>query len=150
MHNPNTSIPLPVPRGPNSGPCSLAVQITFPSVWTNTCCSHPISGCDPSEVDEDADIARGTVPGAKRAAIRKLEHELGIPAGSIPASAFKYLTRIHYAARDTRTHGEDSPWGEHEVDYILLARVPRGQIQMTPNPEEVDDVKYVQPLPVWL
>lgn len=54
-------------------------KITFPDVWTNTCCSHPLHGFTPSEVDPLDGVLRGEVPGAKHAAVRKLQHELGIP-----------------------------------------------------------------------
>ena len=60
---------------------------------------------EPSEVDDDDSIAAGTVVGAKRAAIRKLEHELGIPPSDLSIDGFKYLTRLHYWAADTVTHG---------------------------------------------
>ena len=61
----------------------------------------PLPRCLPAEVDNDADIASGAVPGAKRAAVRKLHHELGIPTEQLPLHSFKYLTRLHYCAADT-------------------------------------------------
>lgn len=78
-------------------------KITFPGMWTNTCCSHPlaVSGETGSTLDE-------AVLGAKRAARRKLEHELGIAPEQVPLEAFDFLTRIHYLAPS------DGIWGEHE------------------------------------
>ncbi len=118
-----------------------ASKITFPGVWTNTCCSHPLSGFSPSELDTPADVAAGAAPGAVRAAIRKLQHELGVAPGALPAERFKFLTRLHYCARDD-SHGADSPWGEHELDYILAARCLE-PLPLAPNPEEVCDTRYV-------
>lgn len=46
--------------------------------------------------------------GARTAAQRKLEHELGIPPEQVPLDKFEYLTRIHYVAPS------DGTWGEHE------------------------------------
>jgi isopentenyldiphosphate isomerase len=60
---------------------------------------------EPSEVDTPDHVANGTVWGAKNAAIRKLDHELGIPAKDLPIEKFKFLTRLHYWAADTVTHG---------------------------------------------
>lgn len=44
-------------------------KITFPLMWANSCCSHPIDG-----LGEDT-----VVEGIVKAARRKLDHELGIP-----------------------------------------------------------------------
>jgi isopentenyl-diphosphate delta-isomerase len=56
-------------------------KITFPGVWTNTCCSHPIHGMTPGEVDENepGEVERtGEVrtEGTKFGAVRKLKHEV--------------------------------------------------------------------------
>eukprot|EP00200_Dunaliella_tertiolecta_P001513 CAMPEP_0202348268 /NCGR_PEP_ID=MMETSP1126-20121109/6273_1 /ASSEMBLY_ACC=CAM_ASM_000457 /TAXON_ID=3047 /ORGANISM="Dunaliella tertiolecta, Strain CCMP1320" /LENGTH=244 /DNA_ID=CAMNT_0048939935 /DNA_START=147 /DNA_END=881 /DNA_ORIENTATION=+ len=117
-------------------------KITFPSVWTNTCCSHPLFGQQPEEVDKPEQVADATVPGIKHAAVRKLQHELGIPPQQLPLSSFRFLTRLHYCAADTHTWGPQAEWGEHEVDYVLFIRAP---VTLAPNPEEVDGVRYVTP-----
>jgi len=78
-------------------------KITFPDMWTNTCCSHPL-GIPGEGGVELADA----VEGAKRAAQRKLDHELGIKPAQVPVLKFKFLTRIHYKAPS------DGKWGEHE------------------------------------
>ncbi len=117
-----------------------ASKITFPNVWTNTCCSHQLHGYQPSEVDTAQAVAAGTVPGAKRAAVRKLQHELGIPADQLPLVGFKYLTRLHYCAADTATWGPQAQWGEHEMDYILFIKA---DVDLAPNADEVQNTKYV-------
>lgn len=75
------------------------------------------------KVDLPEDVKDGSVPGVKNAAVRKLDHELGIAAEDVPVDAFKFLTRIHYYAADAVTHGPNAPWGEHEIDYILFIKV---------------------------
>lgn len=79
-------------------------KITFPDMWTNTCCSHPLG--IPGE--GGAELAEA-VSGVKNAARRKLEHELGIKAEQVPFDDFRFLTRIHYKAPCG-----DGKWGEHE------------------------------------
>lgn len=74
-------------------------------------------------MDLPEDVKDGSVPGVKNAAVRKLDHELGIAAEDVPVHAFKFLTRIHYYAADVVTHGPNAPWGEHEIDYILFIKV---------------------------
>jgi farnesyl-diphosphate farnesyltransferase len=58
----------------------------------------------------------------------------------VPITQFKFLTRLHYWAADVVTHGTASPWGEHEVDYILFLQQ---DVDVNPNPDEVSDTKYV-------
>ncbi|OBZ82311.1 Isopentenyl-diphosphate Delta-isomerase [Choanephora cucurbitarum] len=103
-------------------------KITFPDMWTNTCCSHPLN--TPSELVEEDQL------GVRTAAQRKLEHELGIKPEEVPLDKFKYLTRIHYLAPS------DGAWGEHEIDYILFMKA---DVHLDVNPNEIRDVKYVTP-----
>lgn len=112
-------------------------KITFPDVWTNACCSHPLHGRVPDEVDRGDDLS---MPGAKHAARRKLQHELGIDPSQVPHADFRFLSRFHYWAADVLTWGGDAPWGEHEIDYILFVQA---DVDLDPNPDEVGAVEYV-------
>ncbi|WFD29229.1 isopentenyl-diphosphate Delta-isomerase [Malassezia sp. CBS 17886] len=101
-------------------------KITFPNMWTNTCCSHPLAVR--AELDTEGQM------GVKRATQRKLEHELGVPPEQVPLDQLQFLTRIHYVAPS------DGPWGEHEIDYILFLTVP---VTLHVNENEVSATKWV-------
>lgn len=123
-----------------------STKITFPDVWTNSCCSHPLYNQQLNEID-DAAVDFPSYPGIRYAALRKLRHELGIT--SIKHSDFVFLKKFHYWAADTITYGNINPqYGEHEIDYVLFTRYsdtksPNKKIILEPNPEEVSDYKYV-------
>ena len=129
-----------------------ASKITFPNVWTNACCSHPLHGQEVDEVDDKSidQYPDKQPPGIKNAAVRKLFHELGIEPNMINVNDLRFLTRFHYWAADTITYPDcppDSscPWGEHEIDYILFLQFPHANQQpvLQANPDEVDEYKYV-------
>ena len=69
-------------------------KITFPLVWTNTCCSHPLYKPDEME----GDPADGAI-GVRRAAQRKAEQELGIKPEQLPIDCIVPVARIHYKVR---------------------------------------------------
>lgn len=101
-----------------------AEKITFPNFWANSCCSHPL------HTDEELEEHIGV----KRAAIRKLEQELGISKDSFVPEDFTFMTKVHYQAK------EEGIWGEHEMDHVLIVKK---DIEVNPNPEEVQQIKYV-------
>ncbi|TKY65348.1 Isopentenyl-diphosphate Delta-isomerase II [Spatholobus suberectus] len=103
-----------------------ATKVTFPLVWTNACCSHPLY--------RESELIEENALGVRNAAQRKLLDELGIPAEDVPVDQFTPLGRILYKAPS------DGKWGEHELDYLLF--IVR-DVNVNPNPDEVADVKFV-------
>ena len=99
-------------------------KITFPSIWANSCCSHPLY----SDNEEDGII------GAKKAAKRKLSQELGINTSLIELHDIQYITKMHYRSR------ADKKWIEHEIDYIFVIKK---DLDIIPNSNEIEQTKYV-------
>ena len=101
-------------------------KVTFPHVWANACCSHPLYS--PEELDE------ANAMGVKRAALRKLEQELGIDPSTVSTDDMTFMTKMRYAAR------MNQEWIEREVDHIL---VMCADVELAVNPNEVADVMWV-------
>ena len=101
-------------------------KITFPGVWANSCCSHPLYSEDELELKDAL--------GVKRAAIRKLEQELGIHPSQVPIEKFDFVTKMRYQAR------QDEEWIEREIDHCLVIHV---DVDVNPNPNEVEEIKWV-------
>lgn len=86
-------------------------KATFPGLWTNTCCSHPLATIP----DENGTALGEALSGVRRAAQRRLEHELGIAHGSILEQDFCFVARMHYCSASGEGH-----WGEHESKCPVL------------------------------
>ncbi|MEC8152081.1 MAG: isopentenyl-diphosphate delta-isomerase [Candidatus Thermoplasmatota archaeon] len=103
-----------------------ADKVTFPNVWANACCSHPLH----SEEEMETENAMGV----KRAAVRKLEQELGIDPSTVSTDDMVFMTKMRYAAR------MNHEWIEREVDHIL---VMCADVEINPNPNEVANIMWV-------
>ncbi|CAM0955490.1 unnamed protein product [Alopecurus aequalis] len=79
-------------------------KVTFPLVWTNTCCSHPLY--------RESELIEENCEGVRTAAQRKLFDELGIQAEDLPVDQFIPLGKMLYKAPS------DGKWGEHERKYL--------------------------------
>ncbi|CAH2055268.1 unnamed protein product [Thlaspi arvense] len=101
-------------------------KVTFPLVWTNTCCTHPLY--------RESELIEENALGVRNAAQRKLLDELGIVAEDVPVDEFIALGRLLYKAPS------DGKWGEHELDHLLF--IVR-DVKVQPNPYEVGGIKYV-------
>ncbi|KAB0804354.1 hypothetical protein PPYR_01324 [Photinus pyralis] len=105
----------------------MTFQITYPGYYSNSCCSHPLASVSGEDDVNDA-------LGIKKAAIRRLNYELGIPRDHLPLDRFEYLTRIKYKDQG------DGKWGEYEIDFILFFQ---DDVKLKPNPNEISAIAYV-------
>jgi len=101
-------------------------KVTFPNVWANSCCSHPLY----SESEREL----GDALGVKRAAIRKLKQELGISESQVPISDFNFMTKMVYSSR------MNEEWIEREIDHILVIKA---DVDVNINNNEVSEIKWV-------
>lgn len=121
-------------------------KLTFPSLISNTCCSHPLY----TIMGDDDGVA-----GVKQAACRRLLHELGLV---LQPSELIYVGTLHYSGHSDSTvwidretmRASNRPFPnaaphslfETEMDYILLHFVSdRNSISLSSwNPSEVSEL----------
>lgn len=114
-------------------------KFTFPLLWTNTCCSHPC-------LNYYGEIEEHDAMGVRRAARRKVEHELGIDVSkSLCLEDIHYLTRVKYFAFNEPIEND---WCEREVDYLLVSILPfdlptASCSLLNINPSEVADARWI-------
>ncbi len=82
-------------------------KITFPAVWANSCCSHPLD-----IAGENGDPIEGVIEAARR----KLDQELGISRKVTNNWEFNHIGRFEYKSR------WDPEWIEQEIDHVLIVQ----------------------------
>lgn len=110
-------------------------KIVFPREWANTCCSHPLF------VDSEMENENGKNTGIKRAAIKRLNIELGID--EYPLDSLSFREKILYSQLSP-----GGTFGESECDYILFGQMDKSSKGVLPNPDEVEAIEWVPPGPV--
>ena len=98
-------------------------KITFPGIWANSCCSHPL---DIGSENEGSN-------GVENAARRKLEQELGIPVEITETWYFHHIGRMEYSCR------WDNDWIEREIDHIMVVHA---DTEVNHNENEISDVLW--------
>ena len=63
-----------------------------------------------------------------------MEQELGIHPSQVPIEKFDFVTRMRYQSR------QDEEWIEREIDHCLVIHA---DVDVNPNPNEVDEIKWV-------
>lgn len=101
-------------------------KITFPGYWANSCCSHPLNISEELETENNL--------GIKRAALRKMHQELGIPRQSLAPENILLMCKVHYRSVF------DQNWIEEELDSILLIKA---SVTLNINPNEIETCSWV-------
>ena len=108
-------------------------KITFPLLWTNTCCSHPLNIESQNTPDK-----------ITNALVERLNYELRIKTEN---NIYKLIDKILYRAPSNETYEE------FELDYLFMAKLDgdsednnyiygKNNLKNIINKDEVDDIKF--------
>ena len=107
-------------------------KITFPMLWTNTCCSHPLN----IETENTPDKITNAL-------VKRLNYELGIKTEN---NIYQLIDKILYRAPSNETYEE------FEIDYLFIAKLiddsenndyiyGNNNLKKIINKDEVDDIR---------
>lgn len=104
-------------------------KVTFPELWSNTCCSHPLNTAEEKQIQNHI--------GIKKAAVRRMKFEFGIDTKTHDFMPFE---KILYRA------DSDEIFEEFELDYILLSRINYdiNYIKSVMNQDEISEAMFIQ------
>jgi isopentenyl-diphosphate Delta-isomerase len=104
-------------------------KVTFPNLWSNTCCSHPLNTVEEKQTENNI--------GIKKAAVRRMKFEFGIDTMEQDYLPYE---KILYRA------DSDEVFEEFELDYILLSKInfDIDYIKRVMNQDEVSDAMFIK------
>ena len=108
-------------------------KITFPLLWTNTCCSHPLN------IE-----SQNTPEKITNALVARLDYELNIKTEN---NIYQLIDKILYRAPS------NDKFEEFEIDYLFIAKLNddsenndyiygESNLKKIINKDEVDDIKF--------
>ena len=108
-------------------------KITFPLLWTNTCCSHPLN------IE-----SQNTPEKITNALVARLDYELNIKTEN---NIYQLIDKILYRAPS------NDKFEEFEIDYLFIAKLNddsenndyiygENNLKKIINKDEVDDIKF--------
>jgi isopentenyl-diphosphate delta-isomerase len=109
------------------------IKVTFPLLWTNTCCSHPLN------IESE-----NTPENINNALVKRIKYELGIDTDK---NIYQLFDKILYRAPS------NDKYEEFEIDYLFMAKFDKdsdddefiyskNNLKKIINKHEVDDIKY--------
>ena len=109
------------------------IKVTFPLLWTNTCCSHPLN------IEGE-----NTPENINNALVKRIKYELGIDTDK---NMYKLFDKILYRAPS------NDKYEEFEIDYLFMAKFDKdseddefiyskNNLKKIINKHEVDDIKF--------
>ena len=109
------------------------IKVTFPLLWTNTCCSHPLN------IEGE-----NTPENINNALVKRIKYELGIDRDK---NMYKLFDKILYRAPS------NDKYEEFEIDYLFMAKFDKdceddqfiyskNNLKKIINKHEVDDIKF--------
>lgn len=103
-------------------------KFTFPELWSNTMCSHPILNREINEINGPS--------GVLNAVRRRFNIEMGYQMPDSILGTLRYIGRVRYSAQSS------AEYYENEVDYIIFGELEQEKYLMEFNKDEIENLKF--------
>lgn len=105
-----------------------ALKVTFPLLWSNAVCSHPILNKQMNELQG--------VQGILNAVCRRFKIEMGYAMPKTIFDTLKYVGRVKYTAQSS------CEFYENEIDYIVFGEIDKDSYSLNYNSDEIEQLMF--------